>query len=78
VAAVQGTGLPVYRVALDAEFPQTLARHARHGPVVMIVRDKSFEPVFLRLLEQLSVPADHIERLKFVDPAQRTRAVSDA
>lgn len=65
---VAGLGLPVYCVALDPAFPQLLVRSASTGPLVMVVRDCSYEPVFLRLLRQMSVPAETVSRFRMVEP----------
>ncbi len=78
LAAVKPLGLPVYRVALDPTFPQVLAHHAKHGPVLMIVRDTGFAPVFLRLLEQLGVPKEQIGRFTFLEPGEAPAALLKA
>ena len=49
-AAVRTVGLPVYRVALDPKFPQTIIRWATSRGVVIVVADDRFAGVFLRFL----------------------------
>jgi DNA-binding transcriptional regulator YhcF (GntR family) len=78
VAAVEGCGLPVCRVALDAEFSQTIARAAGRGTVVLAVRDPRFAPAFRRLLRQLSVPSEHVDRLVFVGWGDARRILQTA
>jgi DNA-binding transcriptional regulator YhcF (GntR family) len=63
-------GVPVYRVALDPSFPQSLVEHARKGPLIMIVRDPGFAPAFRRLLAQMSVPAEVVRRFRIVTPRE--------
>jgi hypothetical protein len=70
IEMVAPLGISVYRVALAPEFTQTLIRHARKGPVHMIVRDRSYGPVFLRMLRQMQVPEEVVERFRIVEPAQ--------
>ena len=67
-------GAPVYRVAMDPDFPQRLALFARHGPLVMVVRDRRFAPVFLRLLRQMSVPPGAVDHFKIVEPSEARAA----
>lgn len=59
-------GIPVYRVALAPAFTQTLIQSARRGPVLMVVRDPSYGPVFLRMLRQMSIPREVVERFKII------------
>ena len=72
VAAV--VGMPVYRVALDPAFPRHLVECARRGGVVMVVQDASFAPVFLRLLRQLAVSEELVERFHIVRPEDAAAA----
>lgn len=67
-AAAEPLGMPVYAVALDAEFPGHVTHWAGQGPVVLVVRDEAFAPVFRRLLVQMRVPRERIERLAIVEP----------
>jgi hypothetical protein len=67
---VADLGIPVYRVALAPEFTYTLIRHARKGPVHMVVRDPVYGPVFLRMLRQMQVPREVIENFKVTGPAE--------
>jgi len=64
---VASRGLPVYRVALAPQFTHTMIRQARKGPVLMVVRDRSYGPVFLRMLRQMQVPAEFVERFRIVE-----------
>jgi hypothetical protein len=73
---VEPLGLPVYSVALDAEFPARVAHQAASGPILLIVRDRAFEPVFVRLLRQLNVPEDRLERIAFAEPREARVALS--
>ena len=63
-------GIPIYCVSLDPGFPRILIRYASVGPLVMVVRDCSYEAVFLRLLSQMSVPAETVARFRMVEPSQ--------
>lgn len=65
--AVAHLGLPVFRLALDPGFPQRIVERARRGAVLMVVRDRGFAPVFHRLLEQMSVPAELIRRIDILE-----------
>ena len=76
-SAARSVGLPVYRVALDAEFPQTILRWARTRGVVMAVGDERFGRVFLRFLRQLGAPADVLARV-WIEPPARLRAAMRA
>jgi len=67
--AVRTVGLPVYRVALDPEFPQTILRWARSRGVVMVVDDDRFARVFLRFLGQLGAAPEVTARVHVVLPA---------
>lgn len=73
---VEPQGLPVYSVALDGEFPARVAHLASSGPTLLVVRDRAFEPVFVRLLRQLHVPEDRLERLVFAEPREAPLALS--
>ncbi len=68
--------IPVYRVALAPSFTQALIRHARRGPVQMVVRDHSYGPVFLRMLRQMQVPEDIVQRFRIVSPAKYVARVT--
>lgn len=70
-------GVPVYAVSLDADFPARIARFGTRGDLVMVVRDRAFDGVFRRLLEQLKTSREHIERIRIVDPAGATGAFRD-
>jgi len=79
-AAARTVGLPVYRVALDAEFPQAILRWAKTRDVVMAVGDERFAGVFLRFLGQLGAAPEVIARVRIVVPARlraALRAASD-
>ena len=74
-AAARTVGLPVYRVALDAEFPQAILRWARSRDVVVAVGDERFARVFRRFLGQLGAgPA----RVRIVLPTRLRAALRAA
>ena len=77
-AATRTVGLPVYRVALDAEFPQAIIRWARTRDVVMAVGDQRFAGVFLRFLGQLGAPPDVVARVRIVVPGRLRAALRAA
>jgi DNA-binding transcriptional regulator YhcF (GntR family) len=77
-AAVRTVGLPVYRVALDAEFPQAILRWARTRGVVLAVGDERFARVFLRFLGQLGAPPEVIARVHIVVPSRLRAALRAA
>jgi DNA-binding transcriptional regulator YhcF (GntR family) len=62
-------GAPVYRVALDPVFPREMIAHARRGPVVMVVTDATFAPVFRRLLRAMSIPEEIVRQFRIIVPA---------
>lgn len=71
-------GLPVYRVALEPAFTHTLIRAARRGSVLMIVRDPYYGKVFLRMLRQLQVPSEVVDRFEIIGPEDVDRRGRDA
>lgn len=77
-AAARTVGVPVYRVALDPDFPQTILRWARTRGVVMAVGDDRFAVVFLRFLGQLGAAPELIERVRIVTPARLRAALRAA
>lgn len=79
VASLAAPVAPIlYSVALDRGFPQRLVEYARNGPVVMVVRDQAFAPVFLRLLRQMAVPAHLLSRIRIVEPQEARAAALEA
>jgi len=76
--AVRTIGLPIYRVALDPGFPQTILRWARSGAVVMVVDDDRFARVFLRFLGQLGASPEVTARVHIVRPARLQAAMRAA
>jgi DNA-binding transcriptional regulator YhcF (GntR family) len=76
VRIMEPLGVPVYRVALDPRFPRALIAEAERGPLVMIVRDRQFAPVFLRLLRQLGASAEALGRVRIFDPDEAAAALS--
>jgi len=77
-SAARTVGLPVYRVALDAEFPQAIIRWARSRDVVLAVGDERFAGVFLRFLGQLGAGPEVTERVRIVLPARFRAALRAA
>jgi bifunctional DNA-binding transcriptional regulator/antitoxin component of YhaV-PrlF toxin-antitoxin module len=77
-SAVRAVGLPVYRVALDPEFPQTILRWARSRGVVIAVGDDRFAQVFLRFLGQLGASPEDLTRIRIVIPARLREALRAA
>jgi GntR family transcriptional regulator len=71
-AAVRSVGVAVHRVALDAEFPETILRWAKARGVVIVVRDTRFGDVFLRFLGQLGATHEMLARIR-VAPLARLR-----
>jgi DNA-binding transcriptional regulator YhcF (GntR family) len=69
-SAARTVGAPVYRVALDAEFPQAIIRWARSRDVVLAIGDERFARVFLRFLGQLGAGPDVLERVRIVVPSR--------
>ena len=61
--AAQTVGTPVYRVALDPEFPRRILRVAKSRSVVLCVRDPRFGSVFRRFLGQLGATQEVLDRL---------------
>ena len=77
-SAARAVGLPVYRVALDPEFPQTILRWAQRRDVVVAVGDERFARVFLRFLGQLGGSAEVLARIRIVPPARLRDALGAA
>jgi len=77
-AAARTVGVPVYRVALDPEFPQTILRWARTRGVVMAVGDDRFAGVFLRFLGQLGAAPEVTARVHIVLPPRLRAALHAA
>jgi DNA-binding transcriptional regulator YhcF (GntR family) len=69
-SAARVVGLPVYRVALDPEFPATILRWARTRDVVIVMSDERFARVFMRFLGQLGARPDVLARIRIVLPAR--------
>lgn len=69
-SAARTVGLPVYRVALDAEFPQAIIRWAHSRDVVLAVGDERFASVFLRFLGQLGAGPEVVARVRIVVPSR--------
>lgn len=77
-SVVRPLDVTVHAVSLDSKFPARIAHHASRAPGIMVVRDKSFKPVFLKLLEQMSVPETDRSRIVFVSPVEAGRALREA
>ena len=65
-AAVRPVGVSVHRVALDADFPQTILRWAKARGVAIAVRDERFSRVFIRFLAQLGATDDVLDNIRVV------------
>jgi hypothetical protein len=76
--ALAPVGLSVHCVALDPSFPLEIARIAEAVPVVMLVRDAAFGPVFTRLLRNLQVPSRAIERIRIAEACSAAATLSRA
>ena len=76
--AARTVGVPVYRVALDPEFPNTILRWARTRGVVIAVGDERFAGVFLRFLKQLGAAAEVAARVRIVPPTRLRAALRAA
>jgi len=59
-------GLATYTVTLDRQFPRQVLDLARRDEIVMVLQDRTFGPVFARLLNQLGGDSDHVRRIRFV------------
>ncbi len=77
-SAARAVGVPVYRVALDPEFPETILRWAQRRDVVVVVGDDRFPKVFLRFLGQLGGREEVLERIRIVPPARLRDALRAA
>ncbi len=71
--ALGAGGPPVYAVWLDPEFPQTLVEWAASGPVWMIVRDGGYESAFRRMLRQMHVQPQILDRIRMMEPGDLPR-----
>jgi hypothetical protein len=70
--------LPVYRISLDPRFTRALVDEAGKGPVVMVVRDRSFAPGFFRFLLAAAVPENAVARMHVVEPREMRTAFRKA
>ena len=68
--AAGAVGAPVYRVALEAEFPRRVLHLAMTRGVVLCIRDPRFARVFLRFLGQLGASPDVLARIVPVAPSR--------
>ena len=76
--ALAPIGLSVHCVALGSSFPLEIARIAKVEPVVLLVRDAAFGPVFTRLLQNLEVPSRAIERIRIAEVSRAAATLSQA
>jgi DNA-binding transcriptional regulator YhcF (GntR family) len=68
--AVRSLHLPVYRVALDHRFTEALVDRARRGPVLAVVEDGKYGPIFLGMLERMGEQPEIIDRFSFAEPEE--------
>jgi len=66
VDLVEPHGVPTYTVTLDPTFPRYLLNITHQNELVMVVSDRKFGGVFLKLLEQLTDDAELLERIRFI------------
>jgi hypothetical protein len=67
---VSSLGIPVYRVALAPAFTHTLIQRARREPVLMVVRDPSYGPVFLGMLRKMQIPPEVVRRFEIIGSSE--------
>jgi hypothetical protein len=70
VEVLRPLDVPVHRVAFDPRFPQALVEQAEQRPMVFVVSDSRFVPVFRRMLRQLTSDEALLERFHIVEPAE--------
>jgi DNA-binding transcriptional regulator YhcF (GntR family) len=68
--AARSVGTPVYRVALDPDFPHRILRWAKTRDVVVCIKDDRFAKVFTRFLGQLGASPEILARLHHTSPAR--------
>lgn len=68
--AARTVGTPVYRVALDPDFPHRILRWAKTREVVLCINDERFAKVFTRFLGQLGAPPEILARVHHTPPAR--------
>ena len=66
VSQLEPFGVATYTVTLDQVFPRHLLDLARKDEIVMVLQDRTFGPVFRRLLTQLAADAGGVRRIRFV------------
>jgi len=71
-------GVPTHTVTLDQRFPRYLLRLARRNEVVMVVQDRKFGGVFVRLLRQLTDDVELSRRIRFVTERRAPQALRAA
>ena len=77
-ALTEGGDCPVYRVAFDGAFPRAALDALARAPLVMVVRDVGFAPVFRTLLGKLGADPRMLARLFVVEPRDAARALAGA
>lgn len=65
--------LPMYRVALSHDFTISLVRAAKSDPLLMVVSDEKYGPIFLGMLRRLSISDSTISNIRVVEPASASR-----
>lgn len=68
--AAGSAGVPVYRVALEGDFPRRVLHLAKTRGVVLCVHDPRFARVFLRFLAQLEAVPEVLRRIVPTGPSR--------
>lgn len=59
-------GIPVYRIALSKDFTRNLVKQAERRPLLIVVSDDRYGPIFRRMLERLGVAESTLRNLHVV------------
>lgn len=67
--------IPLYRIALTEDFARVLAARARRGPLVMVVRDERFDPIFKQFLRTIGYGAEVTGAISVATPGTLRRSL---
>ena len=78
VELLEDRAIPVYSVAFDQRFPRRLLALAPRAEVVMVVHDRHFGPVFLKLLRDLADDPRLLRRIRFIGERRARVALAES
>ena len=72
---IEHRDVPLYRIALTEDFARVLAARARRGPLVMVVRDERFDPIFKQFLRTIGYDAEVTGAIAIATPETLKRTL---